>query len=326
MSAERGSKPRKSLVPQSTWQRLAEASPDEGTRPLAGAKLIETSRVVADPNQPRKYFEAGGMAELIASVRERGILQPITVQRQEDGNFRIITGERRWRAATALEMPYVPALVVELTDNEARLDRVVENRQRRGLRDYEMAVALREIKRDLGHDNPGMSSNELDELTGKQLGMSGRSVRNFLAMMNVPQEIRDELGEDFSELATRGVSLLRDHPEKRDALVKAIKKHDLSGRQTVELARLLNDKPGMSMNDAIAQVQNEPSRRAAFGGRKSYIELATRISQANRLVENGALAAASDQERDDLLRLLQPLLELQQQIVAGETRLGRRKK
>ncbi len=326
MSADRSSKPRKSLVPQSTWQRLVEASADEGTRPLTGAKLIETSRVVPDPNQPRKYFEAGGMAELIASVRERGILQPITVQRQEEGSFRIITGERRWRAASALDMPYVPAIVVDLTENEARLDRVVENRQRRGLRDYEMAVALREIKRDLAHDNPAMTSNELDELTGKQLGMSGRSVRNFLAMLNVPQEIRDELGEDFSELATRGISLLRDHPEKRDALVKAIKKYGLSGRQTVELARLLNDRPGMSMADAIAQVQNEPSRRAAFGGRKVYLELATRISQANRLVENGALTAVSDQERDDLLRLLQPLTELHRQLSAGEARLGRRNK
>lgn len=325
MSGERTSKPKKSLVPQSTWQRLVEASPDEGTRPLAGAKLIETSRVVPDANQPRKYFEAQGMAELVASVRERGILQPITVQRQEDGNYRIITGERRWRAATVVEMAYVPAIVVDLSENEARLDRVVENRQRRGLRDYEMAVALREIKSDLANDNPEMGSNELDELTGKQLGMSGRSVRNFLAMLNVPQEIRDELGEDFSELATRGISLLRDHPEKRDALVKAIKKHSLSGRQTVELARLLNDKPGMSMGEAVARVHGKQEARLIVGGRKGFMELTTRISQANRLLEYNVLALASEEERSDLVRLLGPLVELHRQISGGEPKPKGRK-
>src|SRR5947209_16012439 len=132
----------KSRVPAAAWQRLMQASPEDGVQPLAQAKRIDVDLIHADPRQPRKHFDPVAMDELIASVRERGILQPITVQRRPEGGYFVVTGERRLRAARAAELDSVPAIVVDLTETELRLDRVIENRQRKDLTDVEFARAI----------------------------------------------------------------------------------------------------------------------------------------------------------------------------------------
>src|SRR4051794_23670218 len=147
------------LVSQTAWGRLVEAAPEEGVQPLKNAKRIETRLIYPDPRQPRKQFDAEAMRDLIKSVEQRGILQPITVQADGQGRYLIITGERRYRAATELGLEAMPVIVVDLTEPEMRLDRVIENRQRQDLSDMEFADALEEIKDDLGARAPNLTSN-----------------------------------------------------------------------------------------------------------------------------------------------------------------------
>lgn len=246
--------PKKPLVPQSAWGRLVEAAPEEGVQPLKNAKRIETRLIYPDPRQPRKRFDEGPMEELIKSVAQRGILQPITVQGDGAGRYLIITGERRFRAAQALELDTVPVIVVDLTEPEMRLDRVIENRQRQDLSDMEFADALEEIKEDLGARAPNLTSNELDEHVGERLGISGRTVRSFIAMNHLPPEIKELLGPLRTELRTRGLARLRDLPERQRALAQAVVDYDLSGRQTVAAAQLLKKNRALTIDEAVALV------------------------------------------------------------------------
>src|SRR3954471_14517522 len=137
-------------VPARAWQGLMQANPEEGVKALTNAKSIAIDLIHTDPRQPRKHFDEEAMAELTASVKLRGILQPITVQKRDEGGYFVVTGERRLRAARAAGLPMVPSIVRDLEETVLRLDRVIENRQRKDLTDLEFALALTEIRSDLG--------------------------------------------------------------------------------------------------------------------------------------------------------------------------------
>ena len=244
----------RSRVPQRAWQGLMQASPEEGVQPLKDAKLIDITLIHSDPSQPRKHFEEEAMAELTASVRERGILQPITVQKRAEGGYFVVTGERRLRAARDAGLDAMPALVVNLSETMLRLDRVIENRQRKDLTDLEFARAMTEIRGDLGEQAPNLTSNDLDEFVGQRLGLSGRTVRNFMAMLNLDPAIEQLLGGDLTEVRTRSLTRVGYDPAVQIALAQAIQTQDLSGRQALAVAELLKEQRGLSVAQAVAQV------------------------------------------------------------------------
>jgi ParB family chromosome partitioning protein len=295
--------PKKPLVPQTAWGRLVEAAPEEGVQPLKNAKRIETRLIDADPRQPRKHFDEGPMQELIASVEQRGILQPITVQADGRGRYFIVTGERRWRAAQAVGLETVPAIVVDLAEPELHLDRVIENRQRADLSDVEFADALEEIREDLGARAPNLTSNEMDEHVGERLGISGRTVRSFIALNNLPPEVKAVLGSLRTELRTRGLVRLRNDPERQMALAQAVADQQLSGRQTMAAAQLLKRQRGLSVDEAVAQVLS-----GASGAESEAAPAASPLPQQYQQVRESLVAA---------LRLIQ-----QPDPATGESVLG----
>jgi ParB/RepB/Spo0J family partition protein len=112
-----------------------------GERTLPGAKMVAITRVKPNPHQPRKRFESQGLEELAASVRERGVLQPLVVRPLGDDAYSIVVGERRHRAAVLAGLEEVPVLVRECSDEQAYLDALIENLQRANLSDDEEAEA-----------------------------------------------------------------------------------------------------------------------------------------------------------------------------------------
>ena len=309
--------PKKPLVPQTAWGRLLEAAPEEGVQPLKNAKRIETRLIYADPRQPRKRFDEPAMQELIHSVEQRGILQPITVQADGQGRFFVVTGERRWRAAVALDLPDMPAIVVDLTEPEQRLDRVIENRQRQDLTDMEFADALEEIKADIAGRAPNLTSNELDEHVGERLGISGRTVRSFIALNHLPADIQAILGSLRTELRTRGLARLREAPDRQRALADAVVAHNLSGRQTVAAAQMLRKEPALPVAEAVAQVlaaeadAARPERDSYPHVRQVLIQAGTHLRAAARGAALVPLTAARVRE---LHGLLEPLVALYGQL------------
>ncbi|HMA37709.1 MAG TPA: ParB/RepB/Spo0J family partition protein [Chloroflexia bacterium] len=329
------SKPR---VPQRAWQALMQASPEEGVQPLKDAKRINIDLIHPDPRQPRKHFDEAAMAELVASVEQRGILQPITVQKRPAGGYFVVTGERRLRAARTVGLETVPALVVDLSETELRLDRVIENRQRQDLSDLEFARAITEIRNDLATQAPNLSSNELDDLVGQRLGLAGRTVRSFAAVLNLDPAIEALLGEKLTELRTRGLARVAYDRALQLALAQAILDHDLSGRQTLAIAQLLKRNLGLAVAEAVQQVLGrgaappagpvEPAPPASdedtdqdtleshfdpADPARRYWLLTTYLSRAGAiLAEPGAdeEVPLSRGQVGDLARLLEPLVRL----------------
>jgi ParB/RepB/Spo0J family partition protein len=113
-----------------------------GERNMPGAKMVATGRIHANPGQPRKQFDTAGLEELAASIRERGIMQPLVVRPSGDG-YTITMGERRFRAALLVGLDEVPVIVRDVSDEQAYLDALIENLQRANLTDEEEAEAYR---------------------------------------------------------------------------------------------------------------------------------------------------------------------------------------
>jgi ParB family chromosome partitioning protein len=328
-------------VPQDAWKRIIAASPEEGVQPLRNAKEIDINLVHTDPRQPRKHFDEEAMNELIASVQQRGILQPITVQRRPEGGYFVVTGERRLRAARAANLKTVPALVVDLQETEMRLDRVIENRQRKDLTDLEFARAILEIRHDLGASAPSMSSNELDEYVGQHLGLAGRTIRSFAALLNQDPAIEAMLGDRLTEPRARGLSRVGYDRELQMDLARAILERDLSGKQTVAAAQLLKRNLGMTVDEAVDRVnRREPPARAEAvpleaerpvpapgvetaleealdpnDPQRRYWLLTTYLSRAAAILDEPGAdeeVPLNRQQVGDLGRLLEPLQRLQQ--------------
>jgi ParB family chromosome partitioning protein len=328
-------------VPQDAWKRIIAASPEEGVQPLRNAKEIDINLVHTDPRQPRKHFDEEAMNELIASVQQRGILQPITVQRRPEGGYFVVTGERRLRAARAANLKTVPALVVDLQETEMRLDRVIENRQRKDLTDLEFARAILEIRHDLGASAPSMSSNELDEYVGQHLGLAGRTIRSFAALLNLDPAIEAMLGDRLTEPRARGLSRVGNDRELQMDLARAILERDLSGKQTVAAAQLLKRNLGMTVDEAVDRVnRREPPARAEAvpleaerpvpapgvetaleealdpnDPQRRYWLLTTYLSRAAAILDEPGAdeeVPLNRQQVGDLGRLLEPLQRLQQ--------------
>lgn len=142
--------------------------------------LIDVSRIVPNPLQPRVRFPEEELAELAASIRQKGLLQPIVV-RPVDDHFEIIAGERRWRAAQSAGLQQIPALVHQVADQDLLELALVENIQRSDLSPIEEAQAYRMLVDDFG-----LTQEEV----AQRVGRSRSSVANLLRLLQLPGEIQ----------------------------------------------------------------------------------------------------------------------------------------
>lgn len=154
--------------------------------PVAGVREIPIELIHRNPDQPRQTFDEMEMAELAESVRDKGVLQPILVRpsRLRPGEFEIVAGERRWRAAQRAGLRSIPALVRELGDTEAFEIAIIENVQRSDLNPVEEARAYSAL---MGH------LQITQEEAAKRLGKSRSHVANTLRLIQLPVAVQDHL-------------------------------------------------------------------------------------------------------------------------------------
>ena len=143
-------------------------------------KLINISEIIANKDQPRKDFKKEELEELASSIKSQGILQPIVVRKKEEQQYEIIAGERRWRGAQIAGLHEIPALVREMTDNEAQEAALIENIQRENLNAVEEARAYKKL---LENKNTGYDS--LTSIIGK----SKSHISNMLRLLELDNEI-----------------------------------------------------------------------------------------------------------------------------------------
>jgi ParB family chromosome partitioning protein len=188
--------------------------------------------VERNPDQPRKHFDEPSLAELAASIREHGIIEPILVRR-EGGSYRILAGERRWRAAQRAGLREIPAVVREATDREAFELALVENLQREDLNAIEEAEAY-----DILVTDHSLTQEEI----AKRVGKERSTVANALRLLKLPESVRDALRDGRLDMGHARALL---GLEGADAIEKAAERairEELSVRATESLVRSLTTK------------------------------------------------------------------------------------
>lgn len=153
-------------------------------REREGVRLVRTAEVKANRYQPRTDFDRSGMEDLVRSVREIGILQPLVVRRAGDG-YELIAGERRLRAAQEAGLEQVPVIVREAGEREALALALVENLQRSDLAPLEQAAGYQELM-----ERFGLTQEEV----ARSVGLSRSAVANTLRLLTLPEEVKEQIG------------------------------------------------------------------------------------------------------------------------------------
>lgn len=188
---------------------------------------IPLDQLVPNPYQPRKVFTDEEMQDLVRSIREKGVLQPILVRRN-GSNFELIAGERRWRAAKEVGLETIPALVKELSDDQMLEVALIENTQRADLNPMERARAYRELM---------LRFQLTQEEASRRLGLERSTVANFVRLLELPPEIQSAVSRGtISQGHARALLAIKD-PVEQAAVARRIEREGLSVRQVELLAR-----------------------------------------------------------------------------------------
>ena len=183
---------------------------------------IDIDKIINDESQPRKEFDKESLNELAESIREYGVLQPITVITKGD-KFQIVSGERRWRASKIAEKKTIPAIVRTLTGQQKLEQALVENLQREDLKPLEISTALLKMR---------LQSNMSPEEISKKIGKSVGVIKNHLRLVYLPSFAKDAMAEGkLTEGHGRQVLILEGNPEAQKVLVDSIIKNDWSVRK-----------------------------------------------------------------------------------------------
>lgn len=193
------------------------------------ASTLPISQIESCSGQPRKHFDEEKLAELAESIRQHGIIQPLTVRKLASGYYQIIAGERRWRAARLAGLSEVPAVVIEADDRKAMELAMIENLQREDLNPMEEAEGYRSLV-----ENYGMTQ----EQAASRVGKSRSAVANAMRLLSLSPKLR-QLVEENRLSAGHARALLPLSPALQEEAAQTILRSGLSVRQTEQLVKRL---------------------------------------------------------------------------------------
>lgn len=203
---------------------------DAKLKPMSRMAEIDIARIIPNPTQPRTQFDEEALDELADSIRQLGVIQPVTVKKAEDGKYIIISGERRWRAAQRADLQVLPAYIREVDDENLHAMALVENIQRQDLNAIEIALGLQRLI-----DECHLTQDALSEKVGKKRS----SVSNYLRLLKLPDEVQLALKEGLISMG-HAKAIAGAPAEEQLRLLKKCVKKALSVRQAEELARALS--------------------------------------------------------------------------------------
>ncbi|MCI9316947.1 MAG: ParB/RepB/Spo0J family partition protein [Oscillospiraceae bacterium] len=195
----------------------------------APASTLPVSQIESCRNQPRKNFDQEKLEELAESIRQHGVIQPLTVRKLSSGYYQIIAGERRWRAARLADLEEIPAVIIEADDRKAMELAMIENLQREDLNPMEEAEGYRALV-----ENYGMTQ----EQAAQRVGKSRSAVANALRLLDLEENLK-VLVEDGNLSAGHARAILPLSPALRVQAAKTIMQSSLSVRQTEQLVKRL---------------------------------------------------------------------------------------
>lgn len=195
-----------------------------------GSVMLPISDIEPDRGQPRTKFTEEALSELEASIREFGVLQPLLVRPMSDGSYKIVAGERRYRAARRAELTEVPVIIKSLTDAEAAAIALIENLQREDLNPIEEAAGIRKLIEEFGYTQ---------EEAAEKLSKSRPAIANALRLLALPKDVMKLVEEGkLSAGHARALLGLEDEAQISDIAAEIVEKQ-LSVRQTEQLVKAL---------------------------------------------------------------------------------------
>lgn len=188
-------------------------------------KIIDIDKIEARNNQPRKKFEYDKIKELADSISNNGLLQPIIVSSVSDGKYKIIAGERRWRACKMAKLTDIPAIIKDIGDKEIIEIALIENIQREELSVIEESEGFERLIKEFGYTQ---------EQLAEKVSKSRSHIANLLRLNQLPQSIKDKINE---RLLTMGHARCLINHQQAEVIANHIIENDLSVRQTEDIVR-----------------------------------------------------------------------------------------
>lgn len=272
--------------------------PEEGLDADDKFFLCDIDKIIPNPNQPRSYFDADKLEQLAASIREKGVIQPLLVTKGNNHRYTLIAGERRLRAAKIAGCEEVPVVVMERgSDNESLELALIENIQRHDLNPIEEAVAYSRLMEEF---------QLTQEDVARKVGRQRSTITNVLRLLHLPQNLQDDVAQGvLSEGHARALLRLKDQPEQLRQIRDRIVAEELSVRAA---ERLCNKKPAATATKASEAASSAPP---VEGLPKSYCtamvtQLTNQLHTKVRLVQQGTRGKLEIEyySSDDLDRLI----------------------
>lgn len=190
----------------------------DDVRPQGSSTIneIEIDQIEANPNQPRREFDEEALQELANSIREIGIIQPITLRQVAEDRYQIIAGERRWRASQIAGLTAIPAYIRTIKDENVMEMALVENIQREDLNAIEIALAYEHLL-----SNSGMTQEKVSERVGK----SRTAITNYLRLLKLPAQVQMALQKKEIDMGHARALLSIDSPSLQIKVFKEIQKN-----------------------------------------------------------------------------------------------------
>lgn len=223
---------------------------------------VEIERILPGVAQPRTGFDENSLKELAQSIKEKGIIQPIVLSRVGDGTFRIIAGERRWRAAKIAGLNKIPAIIKDVSPSEAVEIALIENIQREDLDPVETANAFDRLIKEFN-----LTQEELSQRVGKDRA----TISNYLRILRLPEEIQTHLRGGSLTVGHAKAILSIEDIQKQKELSQIVIKKSLSVRQTEELVRRLAKPQTKKQEKKIPEIEDLEDRLTSELGAKVKI-------------------------------------------------------
>jgi ParB family chromosome partitioning protein len=203
----------------------------EGTKGISGARIIDIERIKSDPDQPRKTWDKKKLNELAVSIKKHGVLQPITVEYiEEEDYFKVINGERRYRASKIAGLEEIPCLIRNIDQKIKLIHQLIENIQRQDLPPIEEAESVQTLIQARKIENPDYSQRE----ASRDLGLPKSYVNDMLTLLKLPEDIKESVRTSDTIPKSLLLLLLRQSDEKN---IRTFYRQIKEGNLTVREAR-----------------------------------------------------------------------------------------
>ena len=233
--------------------------------PIGKSRLIDidVDSIHPNPHQPRKTFQKETLLKLAESMKEVGIIQPVSVYKKDDKYF-LVVGERRWRAAQLLKWEKIPAMVREFSENDIMAEALIENIQREDLNAIEIAEAIEALI---------AQSGQSQQETAERIGMNRATMVNFLRLLKLPAQIKDDIvQEKLDQGHARALLALKSDQDMIDAASQIVRKK-LSVRQTEMLVKKFYADPKkekFNLDPDILKIENKLTQCLATKVKLNY--------------------------------------------------------